>query len=651
MTLASRLCSTVGLGTALVLALGSTLSALAQTPPLVPRTVLFRVPDHSSPTLSPDGTQLTWIAPTNGIPNLWVRSLTTNDTRLLSLDPRGSVRQPTWQTDSLGVLYLQEVDPSGTLHVMQSHVPSGIIRDLTPFTGVQGRIVATSSRWTNEMLVSMNLRDRRHPDVYRIHLRSGAIAVEAENSGEVLAWYADDDLQLRLAQIVLPNGDLALATRSDSRAVWRPLLRCGPDDVLGRVFGFGPGQSNAFVVASVRATAPRLLALDLNSGNASALALDARYEISAALFHPTTHAFEAAQFSRARAQWQLAQTNLLPDFEILRRHRSADLDILSRDAADRFWTVSYTSADTPILYGLYDRLSKAIQPLFSERPSLESAKLGITRPIAFSARDGLALEGYLTVPNGAEPRGLPAVLLVHGGPWSRVLWGFDPEVQWLANRGYAVVQVNFRGSSGYGKDHLNAGNKEWGGKILQDLVDAKDWAVSQGFIDSKRTAIMGAGFGGYATLAAMARYPDVFAAGISIGGPPDLATMVRSVPPGATSARALLEARVGHPERDAPRLTDHSPKSRAAFIRSPLLVAATAHDPQSPAQETDAFVAAIRREGRNVEYLFFPEEAGTIRNPISQLRFYAAAEAFLARYLGGRSEPPAAIEQYESLRR
>jgi dipeptidyl aminopeptidase/acylaminoacyl peptidase len=341
----------------------------------------------------------------------------------------------------------------------------------------------------------------------------------------------------------------------------------------------------------------------------------------------------------------------MADFEALRAFRDGDLDILSRDYADRVWTVAYTAADAPVLFALYDRGARRVTPLFSERPTLEDARLSSARPISFNARDGLPLEGYLTLPSGMEPKGLPAVVLVHGGPWARTLWGFDPEVQWLANRGYAVIQVNYRGSTGYGKDHLNAGDREWGGKMLLDLLDARKWAVDQGYADPRRIAIMGAGFGGYAALAALAFHPDEFAAGVSLGGPPNLITMISAVPTNAPAVRAVLDRRVGRVETDAARLRAQSPASRASLIKAPLLVAATAGDPQVPVSDVDALVAAIRKEGRSPEYLYFADEGAIVRTFVNRLRFHAAVEAFLGRHLGGRVEPPADFEQFEKLRR
>lgn len=649
-TLAGALALALALAAGLGIAPARPASA-AQPPPLLSRQILFSSPTRGAPFIAPDGKHLAWIESTNGLPNLWVRSPADPEGRLLSRDPRGTVRQPVWQSDAQAVLYLQDSDGLGNWHLMQAHVTSGTLRDLTPFTGVQARLVATSPRVVDEILVAMNLRDRRLFDVFRIDVRTGAVLFEAENSGEITTWFADDDLNIRLAQVILPNGELALSTRSDPRSMWRPILRWGADDALGKVIGFGPTGTNVLLLSSVRAPAPRLLDINLATGATTIVAQDARFDVIGALSHPFSNTLEAVQFMRDRAQWQVMQPDLARDFTALRNFRDADIDVLSRDVTDRLWTIGFTAENAPVLYALYDRHERTVRPLFSENPVLERIPFANSRPIALDARDGRPLAGYLTLPPGQDPRNLPGVVLVHGGPWSRTIWGFDPEVQWLANRGYAVLQINFRGSTGYGRDHLNAGNQEWGGKILLDLIDGKRWAIGQGYLDPKRVAIMGAGFGGYAALATLAFHPDEFAAGVSLAGPPDLVTMVTAVPTNAVAVRAVFDQRVGNVDTDLALLRNQSPASRAAQIKAPLLAAVTGRDPQVPVQAMDAFVAAVRREGRHVEYLYFADETTVLRQPANRLRFHAATEAFLARHLGGRAEPPAEFEKFEALRR
>lgn len=626
-------------------------SASAQLPPIAPRNALFRPATQGPPMVSPNGDILAWVALTNGLPQLWIRPLTNTTARPLLPDPRGSIIQPAWQSDGEAILYLQDSDGIGSLHLMQHHVASGNLRDLTPFAGVQARLIANNPRNLDQILVAMNLRDRRFTDAFRIDVRTGGILQDAPNTGEITDWFADNDLNPTVAQLRLADGSQTLSTRADARAVWRPILRLAADDVLGSIVGFGPANTNVWLLTSALASCQRLLNLHLPTGNAAVVAQDPRFDVTSALLHPTSNTLQAVQFARGRAQWQLADTNLAADFATLRRFKDADIDVVSRDASDSVWTVRLDSDTAPIQYALYRRKTREATALYSENPLPAEFQGGRMQTVSFKARDGLPLDGYLTLPPGLEPKALPAVVVVHGGPWTRDSWGFDPEAQWLANRGYAVIQVNFRGSTGFGKEHLNAGDKEWGGKILLDLLDAKAHVVQKGIVDPKRVAIMGNGFGGYAALAALAVHPEEFAAGISLSGTPDLNSLHKALPESATQLRSVLERRMGHPTNDAALLQKQSPASRAAFIKAPLLIAIAARDPQVPVDLMDKFVTSIRREDRQVEYLYFSEESGSLRTLAARRSFQAATEAFLGKHLGGRVEPPGPGEDYRSLRR
>ncbi len=651
MTAASHRLSTLLAIVLVAMARLGTADARAELPPLLPRATLFAPPILGAPRLSPDGTRLVWVGVTNGTPALWVRSVAANEARLVSPFARGAIRQPVWQSDNQAVLYLQEVDTQGTWHVLQAHVDAGIVRDLTPFPGIQARLIATSPRLREEILVSLNLRDRRMPDVFRVDVRTGALTLSAENPGDITAWYADADLEIRLAQVQQPGGEAALSTRPDARSVWRPIIRFGAEDPPGLVAGFSAGGSNAWIIAHAGAPAPRLLEISLATGQARTLSQDARYDVIGAALHPLSRTLDGAQIQRARVVWQLADTNLVADFAALRRYRDADLDLVSRDASDRVWTVGFTRDVAPVHYALYRRDRREVVPLFDETPALKDQPLASMRPFEFKARDGLSIEGYLTLPPGVEPKNLPAVILVHDGPWTRATWGLNPEAQWLANRGYVVVQPNYRGSTGYGKAHLVGGDREWGGKELDDLADARECAVRQGHADPQRVAILGSGFGGYAATAALARHPALFAAGLSESGPIDLLQLIQSAASANPALRATLERRVGHPTNDLERLRAFSPAAQPDRIEKPLLLAVSARDPNVPVVQMDAFVAALRAAGRSVEYLHFAEEGAALRTFGARLRYAAAAEAFLARHLGGRAEPPAPTEAFEALRR
>jgi dipeptidyl aminopeptidase/acylaminoacyl peptidase len=339
------------------------------------------------------------------------------------------------------------------------------------------------------------------------------------------------------------------------------------------------------------------------------------------------------------------------DFDALRRVRDGDFSVVSRDLADKTWLVVYDLDDAPVTYYTYDRATKQAAKLFTNRPALEKYKLAKMKPISFKARDGMTIYGYLTLPVDKEPRNLPMVLNVHGGPWGRDTWGLDNEAQWLANRGYAALQINFRGSTGYGKAYLNAGDREWAGKMHDDLIDGKNWAVQQGYADPKKVCIYGGSYGGYATLVGVTFTPDEFTCGVDIVGPSNLVTLLKSIPPYWAPIRSLFHKRLGNEETEAGFLNSRSPLFKADQIKAPLLIAQGANDPRVKQAESDQIVAAMRKNNKPVEYIVFPDEGHGFARPENRLKFYAAAEQFLAKYLGGRAEPPSDNEKWDDLKK
>jgi dipeptidyl aminopeptidase/acylaminoacyl peptidase len=329
------------------------------------------------------------------------------------------------------------------------------------------------------------------------------------------------------------------------------------------------------------------------------------------------------------------------------RH-AADFGIVSRDKADKTWLVAYTMDDGPVYWYAYERATKRAELLFSNQPKLEGAKLAKMQAVSFKAKDGMTIHGYLTLPVGVAAKDLPLIVNVHGGPWARDNWGYRPEVQWMANRGYAVLQVNFRGSTGYGKAYLNAGDKEWGRKMHQDLLDGRDWVVKQGIADPKKVAIYGGSYGGYATLAGLAFTPTEFTCGVDIVGPSNLGTLLASIPPYWAPMKAMFTKRMGDTEAI---LTERSPLYKAGDIVRPLLIAQGANDPRVKQAESDQIVAAMRKNGQTVDYLLFPDEGHGFARPENRMKFYAAAEAFLAKHLGGRVEAPSDAEKWDALKK
>jgi dipeptidyl aminopeptidase/acylaminoacyl peptidase len=366
---------------------------------------------------------------------------------------------------------------------------------------------------------------------------------------------------------------------------------------------------------------------------------DDRADVVGVVTDPDTREAQLVTVLRERAEPVVLDPSIAPDLERLRALHPGDLGLAGRDHANRTWLAAFTADDGPVAYYAYDRPSGRSRFLFTHRPELEGRTLARMEPFSFTARDGLTVHGYLSFPPGLERTGLPAVLNVHGGPWARDNWGFVPEAQWLANRGYLCIQVNYRGSTGYGKRFVNAGNREWGAKMHDDLLDAVRWVVDRGYADPGRIAIYGGSYGGYAALVGAAFTPDVFRCAVDIVGPSNLKTLIESIPPYWRPMIAQYHIRLGNPATEADFLWSRSPLSRADQIRIPLLIAQGANDPRVPQAESEQIVAALTEKGIPHEYLLFPDEGHGFARPENRLRFYAAAERFLARHLGGRCEP------------
>jgi dipeptidyl aminopeptidase/acylaminoacyl peptidase len=617
-------------------------TAAAASTPLIPRSVLFGNPERSSPEISPDGTMLAYLAPDQGVLNVWVRTLGKSDDRVITEDRKRGIRNLAWEYDSKNILYTQDQNGDENWRVFQTNVSTKKTRDLTPFEKVRADIVGLEPSQPDTVLVQLNKRDPKVFDVYRINLNSGEMKLDTENPGDVSGWQQDHDLQVRAAQVTTDDGGTIIRVRDDAKSPWRDLLKWGADETLGGLQGFSTDNKSVLVISSLEANAARLVAIDVATGKRTVLAEDPQFDVSFVVTHPKTSKLEAVVFLRERRDFQLLDKSLQPDFDAIRKIRPADISNISRDLADDRWIVTLEGDDAPVYYYLYERPAKKATLLFSNRPALEKYNLAKVKPFEYKARDGMTIYGYLTTPSGTDAKNLPMVIFPHGGPWARDLWGYDPYAQWLANRGYAVLQPNFRSSTGYGKQYLNAGNRQWAGTMRTDLLDAKDWAVKQGVADAAKVCIMGGSYGGYATLAGVSYTPDAFACGVDIVGPSNLNTLLKTIPPYWSTLLAVFHKRMGEDEEF---LKSQSPLFRADQIKAPLLIGQGANDPRVNKAESDQIVAAMRKNEKPVEYYVFPDEGHGFARPENRMAFNAASEKFLALYLGGRFEPPSDAEK------
>jgi dipeptidyl aminopeptidase/acylaminoacyl peptidase len=628
-------------------------NAIPAFPALVPRAVLFGAAQIESPRLSPNGTMLLCLAPHEGKQSVWVRSVGGGDDRLVAYDAARPIPWARWQGDGQHVLYLQDHAGDENYHLFQVDLHCGTTRDVTPArpadNATNGRVRALpllmDARFPNEVLVAANARDPRVMDVHRVDLATGAAALDTVNPGDVLLWLADHASAVRAAIALLDDGSCEIRVRdSDTPAApWRALDTIPLADGVPRLVAFSPDGAGLYVITAKDANAHRLVRYTLTTGASCPMYEDAQHDVERAYVDPATREIVAVGVLKERLVWTALAPAFAEDLEAVRRAYEGDFTFEDASADGESVIVRYQSDVAPGWYHLYRRSTRATVPLFCSRPALLGYELAPMRPVAFRARDGLELHGYLTLPPGVEARLLPTVLYVHGGPWVRDRWEYEPTVQWLANRGCAVLQVNFRGSAGYGKAFLNAGDRQWAGAMRTDLLDARAWAIECGYAEPARVAILGGSYGGYAVLTALSRTPEAFACGVDIVGPSNLETLIESLPAYKKPMRGLLNERIGE---DPQFLKESSPLYAAGSIRAPLLIVHGANDPRVKQRESDQVVDVMRQRGIPVDYLVFENEGHGLMDPDNLKRFAALTERFLSRTLGTRVEPATAEEHW-----
>jgi dipeptidyl aminopeptidase/acylaminoacyl peptidase len=602
---------------------------------LIPLEVLLGNPDRAAAQISPDGTRLSYLAPLDGVLNVFVRDVASGQEKPVTSDTDRGIEGYLWAHDNRHVMYVRDKDGSENYRLYDVDLETGVERDLTPMDGVQSRLIAHRKQFPNDVLVGLNKDNPQLHDVYHLDLTTGELCKLVENPG-YLGWLVDYDLVVRGAVAPTPEGGMVILVRDDGSSDWRPLLEVPPEDAetTGPV-GFTRDGTGMYLQTSVDANTSRLAKLDIASGAIEVIAEDPDYDVTGVISDPDTFEIQGVTVYGDRLEYRIFDDSIRTDVEALQRLHQGDLEILDRDDDDTVWLVAFDDDCGPVKYYTWDRVAKSATFLFDHRPELNEYPLVPMEPFAFTARDGLTVHGYLTFPAGVERANLPTVLVVHGGPWSRDMWGLNAEAQWLANRGYLCVQVNFRGSTGYGKKFLNAADGEWGAKMHDDLLDAVDHLVSEGFVDRDRVAIYGGSYGGYAALVGATFTPDVFTCAISMVGPSNLNTLIESFPEYWKPMIALWHKRVG---AGADFLWSRSPLSKVDAITIPVLIAQGDNDPRVKRAESEQIVAAMKERGIDHEYVMYENEGHGFTKPENRLDFYHRADRFFARHLGGRAE-------------
>jgi dipeptidyl aminopeptidase/acylaminoacyl peptidase len=614
--------------------------------PLIPRAVLFGNPERANVQISPDGAHLAWLAPRDGVLNVWVAP--TDDlggARPVTADATRPVMQYLWAHDGRRLLYLQDKGGDENFHVFAVDLASGAVDDLLPIDGARVSIQATSPARPATIVVAINDRDPQLFDLWQLDLDTGDKTLLLRNQGGWVGFAIDHQLRVRYVEQMTPDGSRVLLARDDAAgegaAAWREYDRVGPEDALtSGIITFDETGTSFYSYDSRGRETGALFKVEAASRAKTLLFADERSDLGTVLLHPTEHRVQAVKVNYDRPRWVVIDEQVAPDLAALSALEDGFPHIASRTLDDRTWMVAFESDHRSPRYYRWDRDTRQGRFLFSARPALDDQPLVPMTPVVIAARDGLSLVSYLTRPPAARGP-VPMVLLVHGGPWARDEWGWDPLHQLFANRGYAVLSVNFRASTGFGKTFLNAGNKQWGKTMHDDLLDAVAWAIAEEVAVPDRICVMGASYGGYATLAGLALSPDVFACGVDIVGPSNLITLLETIPPYWVPVLALFHDRMGDPGTPEGKqaLIDASPLTHADKIRRPLLIAQGANDPRVKKSESDQIVAALQAKDIPVGYILFPDEGHGFARPENNLSFLAVTEAFLSVHLGGAYQP------------
>lgn len=624
---------------------------------LLPLQLLLAPATNLAPLVSPDGRWISFLRPVDGAMNLFVapsdsigaaRPVTTHTGRgLQPFDVSGNVLYR-WTPDSRHLLFPQDRDGDEKWNLHLVDIATREERNLTPMPGKEVSFLSFDERDPTKAAIAVKDRSPWFPDLYRLDLTTGERTLILRND-RMLAVIPDHQLRARVGLAIAPDGTLDLY-RPTADGGWAMLWDIGPDDAPAinataylQAWGVDRDNRHLYLFDTEGRDLTSLVALDLETGKRTLLAESGESDIAGVLYHPTTYALQAFASMWTRTTWHAVDPSIAPDLARLARVDGGDLKVLSRSADLSRWIVQYMHSDAPTSFVLYDRASGRVTPLFVGTPSLAGLPLSPLHPYEVTTPDGLRFVSYYLLPPRSDRDGdgipnspQPTVVLVHGGPSDeRAQWAYGPFVHWLANRGYAVLYVNYRGSAGFGKAFMNAQNMEWGGKMHSDVLQQVDWAIGKRITAPGRVAIVGGSYGGYATLVGMTMTPERFACGVSLVGPSNLE---RFMPHWNVDRMSKV---VGDPRTDAGRafLRSRSPINFAANTKHPVLIGQGSNDSRVPQYQSDTVVAAMQKAGVPVVYAVYGDEGHGLLRPANSFSFWAIGEQFLARCLGGRAAP------------
>ena len=622
-------------------------SAFAQTKPqtketmapLIPMKDFFRNPEKVAYSLSPNGQYLAFMQPWDSRLNVFVEKIGSGQATRVTGAKERDIAGYAWKGDNR-IVYIQDTGGDENYRLYAVGIDGSNPKDLTPFDKVRAQIIDRLERNESEILVGLNKRVPQVFDVYRINVNTGEMQMIAENPGNYTGWSTDWDGKLRIA-VTTDGVNSTLMFRNTEADKFAPLVTTSFRDTVSPLL-FTPDNRQLYVATNIGRDKTAIVKYDVeNKKELEKIYEHPEVDVSTLLSSRKRRMITGVSYvtdktnyhfiDKQRADLQKDLERRLPGYEV--RLAGCNLE------EDKCLVRSFTDRSLGAYY-FYDLKSKDFRKLADVSPWLNEQDLAPMKPIKFQSRDGLTIHGYLTLPKGVQARNLPVVVNPHGGPWYRDQWGFNPEVQFLANRGYAVLQVNFRGSTGYGRKFWESSFKQWGKSMQDDITDGVQWLIKQGIADSKRIGIYGGSYGGYATLAGLVYTPDLYAVGVDYVGVSNLFTFLQAIPPYWKPYLEMLYEMIGHPEKDKDLLTAASPVFHSKNIKVPLLIAQGANDPRVKKAESDQMVEALKARGIEVPYIVKANEGHGFANEENRFEFYRAMEEFLGKHLGGRVEKP-----------
>jgi dipeptidyl aminopeptidase/acylaminoacyl peptidase len=600
----------------------------------IPLRDFFRNPEKTGFNISPNGAHISFMQRYQSRMNVFVQARAGGPAVRVTGETERDIADYYWK-GSGRIAYLKDFKGDGNSHLVSVDADGKNLVDLTPFDKVRATIISAHFDHDDEMIIGLNKRSPEVFDAYRLDLKSRELTLIAENPGNISSWVADHDGRIRVA-VSTDGANTGLHYRPDDKSPFTTVVTTTFRESIKPIL-FSSDNKHLYVSSNINRDKSALVLIDPATAKEERVIFEhLEVDVAGLLWSPRRKVLTEVQFRT----WKRERVFLDARIEAIHREVAKllpgyEVDLPIRDKGESVFVVVASNDRTPGVFYLYEAATKRLTKLGEMMPWLDQKELAEMKPISYRSRDGLTIHGYLTLPRGAA-KNLPLIVKPHGEPWARDGWGYDSVVQFLANRGYAVLQVNFRGSTGYGRKFWEAGFKQWGKKMQDDISDGVQYAIREGIADPKRVGIYGTFYGGYASLAGLAFTPELYACGINYAGPSNLLTLLRALPPRKPVVDMLYE-QIGHPENDKALLEAASPVMHADKIRAPLMIAEGAKDPRISVDESNQIVVALRKRGIEVEYLLKEDEGHGFAKEGNLLELLEAMERFFDKHLGGRA--------------